>query len=242
MIAHRGGGGLAPENTLAAFRNAIEVGVDGVELDVRLTRDSQVVVIHDRRLDRTTTGTGPVGTYAVKELKRLDAGSWFDLKFKGEQVPTLEEVFDTLPDQFLVYVDLKVRGHGAWSLASKVAQTIRRHSRWETTMVSSFNPLSTGIVRRLEPRVLRGYTWSRKHPLPLRRRWFGPLVMAHWLTPDRDTFTREALKSFHRQGKPVLAWDLDAGTDMTQLKAMRLDAVVTDYPDVLIQQKVDKIT
>ena len=241
VIAHRGGAGLAPENTLTAFRNAIAVGADGVELDARLSRDGQVVVIHDRRLDRTTTGRGPVGTYTVKELKRLDAGSWFGLQFEREQVPTLEEVFEELPQQLLLYVDLKVRGHGAWPLAVKVAEIIRRHSRWESTMVASFNPLSTAILRGFEPRVFRGYTWSRKHPLPLRARWLGPLVTPHWFTPDRGTFTRESLVSFHDQGKPVLAWDLDAGTDMKKLKGMRLDAVVTDYPDVLIRQKFDEI-
>ena len=169
-------------------------------------------------------------------MKRLDAGSWFGPQFKGERIPTLEEAFEALPKQLLVHVDLKARSPRGLRLAVKVAQIIRRHSRWESTLVGSFNPIATRALRSVAPRVLRGYTWSRKHPLPLRARWFSPLVRPDWLTPDRGTFTVEPLQSFHRQGKLVLAWDLDAGSEMEQLKEMRLDAVVTDRPDVLVRQ------
>ena len=89
VVAHRGGAGLAPENTLAAFRMALEVGADAIELDVRLTRDGRVAVIHDRTVDRTTGGRGPVGSYTLAELKALDAGSWFGPQYLGERVPTL---------------------------------------------------------------------------------------------------------------------------------------------------------
>ena len=236
VIAHRGGGGLAAENTLTAFRNVVDIGADGVELDARLSRDGEVVIIHDRRLDRTTNGGGHVWAYTLKELKRLDAGSWFGPQFNGERIPTLEEVFDALPKQLLVHVDLKARGPKGLPLAVKVAQIIRRHSRWESTLVGSFNPIATMGLRSVAPQVLRGYTWSCKHPLPLCARWFSPLVRPHWLTPDRDTFTVESLEGFHRQGKLVLAWALDAGSDMEQLKEIRLDAVVTDRPDVLVRQ------
>ena len=241
MIAHRGGGGIAPENTLAAFRKALEMGVDAIELDVRLTRDGYVVVIHDRRVDRTTTGKGSVGTYTLGELKSLDAGSWFGPQFRGEQVPTLGEVFEALPVDLPIYVELKARGHRAWHLVVRIVDIIRRYGRWESTLVASFNPIAMAFLQAIEPRIIRGYIWSSQHPLPMRARWLGPLVKPHWFAPDRRTFTPKMLAWFHARGKAVAAWDLDTGTDMKRLKEMRLDAVVTDHPEVLVRQKYGTI-
>jgi glycerophosphoryl diester phosphodiesterase len=237
VIAHRGGAGLAPENTLPAFLRALEVGADAVELDVRLTRDGRVATIHDRRLDRTTTGKGVVGGFTLEELKRLDAGSWYGREYAGERIPTLEEVFEVLPRGFPVYVELKVRGTGAWALARRVLDITRRYERWNSTLVASFNPMPLICLRMAEGRLVRGYIWSRNHPLPLRARWFEPLVSPLWLAPDRGTFSPRLLARSHAQGRRVAAWETDLGTGMEGLKDMGLDAVVTDRPDLLVGQK-----
>ena len=234
VIAHRGGAALAPENTIAAFRRAIEVGADGVELDVRLTKDQRVVVLHDRRLERTTSGRGLIGTHTLEQLSQLDAGSWFSGEFNGERVPALDEVFESLPADLPVYVELKVRGTGAWRLASAVVGVIRRFQRWESTMVASFNPISVAFVRLKEPRIIRGYISSAYHPLPIRERWLSPLVNPDWYAPDRDTLTPRLLARFHSQGKQVAGWGMDVGMDPEKLRAFGLDAVVTDHPDKLI--------
>ena len=147
VVAHRGASAHAPENTLAAFHKAVEMGADALELDVRLTKDRRVVVMHDRRVDRTTTGWGPVGTLTMSQLKVLDAGSWFGAQYEEEKVPGLEEVFEVLPEGFLIYVELKARGPGAASLALRVARLIRRYQRWDSTMVASFNPIAVATLR-----------------------------------------------------------------------------------------------
>ena len=237
VVAHRGGSSAAPENTIAAFRKALEVGADAIEMDVRLTRDRRVVAMHDRRVDRTTTGNGPVGAFTLEQLKGMEAGSWFGQRYTGERVPTLEEVFDAVPQDFPLYIELKSRGPGALPLAARVVNVIRRYERWESTMVASFNPLAVVTLRMVEPRITRGYIWSRHHPLPMRARWFAPLAKPHWLAPDRDSLTEESLLRFHSQGKPVAAWDVDLGTDMGRLGEMGLDALVTDYPAELVSQK-----
>src|SRR5262245_679720 len=108
VIAHRGASGTCPENTLAAFRRAVEVGADMIELDVQLTRDDAVVVMHDWTLDRTTDGSGAVGERALDELRPLDAGRWFAPEFAGERVPTLAAVLDAVP--IPINVELKPRG------------------------------------------------------------------------------------------------------------------------------------
>ena len=218
IIAHRGDSNAAPENTLEGFRRALVAGADGV--------------------DRTTTGKGPIGTFTLAEVKQLDAGSWFAPAFKSARVPTLGEVFEELPPSFLVNVELKVRGTGLQSLVSRVVDVIRRHHRWKSTLVASFNPLALAILRAIEPKIARGYVWNRRHPLPLSARWAFPLVAPQWMDPDRDTFTPEVLRRSHARGLPVLAWDLDAGTDLKNAAEMELDAVVTDRLDMWLKQRV----
>ncbi len=237
VIAHRGGSGVAPENTLEAFRRAIDAGADAIELDVRLTRDGHLAVIHDRRVDRTTSGTGVIGRLTLAEIKELDAGSWFGAGFKSARVPTLDEVFEEIPRSFPVNVELKVRNHIVSPLVSAVVETALRHRRLESTTVASFNPLALRLLRRLEPRIRRGYLWSARHPLPLRARWLSPLADPHWMGPALHTFTPEFLRRFHSQGKPVLARDADVGTDLERLGNMGLDGVIADDPEVFVRQR-----
>ena len=107
VIAHRGASMYAPENTLAAFELAIEMGADAIELDTMLTADGIPIVIHDHSLDRTTDGIGSVSSKTVAELKLLDAGSAFDIRFAGERIPTLEEVFSAVGKKIMINVELK---------------------------------------------------------------------------------------------------------------------------------------
>ena len=108
VIAHRGASADAPENTMRAFEQAMLFGADGIELDVQLTRDGELVVIHDETLDRTTTGRGSVYSYTFAELRTLDAGSWFARSTKPERIPHLQEVFDLLAGtDILLNVELK---------------------------------------------------------------------------------------------------------------------------------------
>ena len=129
VIAHRGDVSSAPENTLSAFQRAWSIGADGVELDVRLTRDDQLVVFHDRKVDRTSNGQGRVRAHTLAEMRSLDVGSWFSSNFRGEQAPLLDEVFELLPHDYLINVELKVVLKGMKLIAHLVAEAIARHRR-----------------------------------------------------------------------------------------------------------------
>ena len=231
IIAHRGLTSAAPENTVAAFRAAVGAGADGVELDVRLSRDGEVVVLHDHGLERTTNGSGPAARRSLAELKRLDVQG-----LARERIPTLGEVFDALPASFLTIVELKVYGLGFWRLASRALRVIREAGRMETAMVASFSPFSLLAVRRIEPRALRGLIWSGDHPPPARGRWLSPLAAPHWLNPNETGFSEALLRRAHSRGQRVLAWDVSAGADLDDLAAMGLDAVVTDHAEALAAQ------
>jgi glycerophosphoryl diester phosphodiesterase len=239
VIAHRGDVTNAPENTLPAFMAALELGADGIGLDVRLTKDQKLVVFHDRCLDRTSNGRGPVNHRTLDEVRELDAGSWFGPGFNGEQPPTLDEVFESLPADFLINVEMKVIMKGMRLIAHKVADVVRRHARWDSTLVASFNPISLYELRKIDPKISRGYIWSRRHPFPIRSRCFSPLVQADWYGPANDSYNPALHRKFQARGSRMLAWDLDFDRDMEQMAAARLDAMVTDSLKEMLDRKRD---
>ena len=245
IIAHRGDVTNAPENTIPAFKKAIDLGADGIELDVRLTIDQRLVVFHDRCLDRTSNGSGPVNHHTQDAVRGLDAGSWFGPGFKGEQPPTLDEVFESLPADFLINVEMKVIMKGMRRIAHKVADVVRRHARWGSTLVASFNPIALWELRKIEPKIARGYIWSRYHPFPIRSRCFSPLVQADWYNPANDSYGPALHRKSQARGSRVLAWDLDFDRNMEDMAAARLEAVVTDSLQEMLDRKrelADRLT
>ena len=135
-IAHRGASSYAPENTFAAFDLAVVMEIEEIELDVQFTSDSHIIVIHDETLDRTADSIGPVSERTLEENQSLDAGSWFDEKFAGEQISTLGEVFDRYKNEFQFYVEIKSKE--AKGLASRVYDVIRKHGLAGQTTITSF--------------------------------------------------------------------------------------------------------
>jgi glycerophosphoryl diester phosphodiesterase len=129
VIAHRGDRTTAPQDTIAAFPKALEQGADGIELTVRLARDNELVVFHDRCLDRTSNGFGPVNHRTQQEVLAFDAGSWFSPESYCEHPPTLDEVFESLPADFLINVEMKVIMKGIRLIAHKTAEIVRRDAR-----------------------------------------------------------------------------------------------------------------
>ena len=237
VIAHRGDQSNAPENTIAAFTKALELGADGIELDVRLTRDNELVVFHDRCLERTSNGFGPVNHRTQQEVLAFDAGSWFSPEFYGEHPPTLDEVFESLPADFLINVEMKVIMKGMRLIAHKTAEIVRRHARWDSTLVASFNPISLWELRTIEPKINRGYIWSKNHPFPIRSRIFSPLVQADWYDPANDSYNTKLHRQFQAKGARVLAWDLDFDRDFEKMAAVRLEAIVTDSLQEMLDRK-----
>ena len=237
IIAHRGDVANAPENTLPAFRSAYEQGADGIELDVRLTRDQRLVVFHDRGLKRIGKRRGLVTNASFDEMRDLDVGDWFGPEFRGEPAPTLDEVFELLPSNYLINVEMKAVIDGMRTIAHRVADVIRRHQRWASTLVASFNPISLWELRKIEPRIMRGYIWSRRHPPPIRSRCFSPLVQAQWYDPAKDSYNPRLMRRMRARGVRTLAWDLDFDCDLALMAEARLDAAVTDNLGVLLRQR-----
>nr|WP_054637803.1 glycerophosphodiester phosphodiesterase family protein [Thalassobacillus sp. C254] len=129
IFAHRGASITHPENTMTAFQAAVDAGAEGIELDVQLTKDEEVVVIHDNTVNRTTDGFGAVHELTAKEISKLDAGSWRDASFRGEKVPLLKDVLEWLTDKdILINIELKKHKPGYETLAQKVTDVIKEHN------------------------------------------------------------------------------------------------------------------
>ncbi len=161
IIAHRGASAFAPENTLAAFRLAVELGADGIELDAKLSADGEVMVIHDQTVDRTTGGHGAVRELSLAQLKQLDGGHFKDVQYTGEPIPTLDEVFTEVGPRTLINVELTNYVSPLDALPDLVADLVIHHGLQDHVFFSSFHPLnlisySPSLTRR--PACYPGFT------------------------------------------------------------------------------------
>jgi glycerophosphoryl diester phosphodiesterase len=235
-IAHQGAGGIAPSNTLTAFRRAADLGAAGIELDVHLSADGAAVVIHDFTVDRTTDGRGRVADLPLAALKELDAGSWFDPAFADERIPTLEEVFEAVGWELLINVELKPPLRDTPALEATVVALVRRHKLTDRVLISSFDPRVLHRVRRLAPTLPLGFLYGSR-PISWLTRALARLIPGltteaihpHW------TLLRSAgaIRRAHARSRRVVAWTVDEPAHMRQLVTWGVDAIITNHPDRL---------
>lgn len=235
LFAHRGASAHAPENTLAAFELALRQGADAIELDAKLSKDKQVVVIHDQTVNRTTEGSGPVKFLTLAELRTLDAGSSFDIAFKGEIIPTLDEVFKAVGQLTFINIELTNYDSVMDELPEKVAGLVRRHKISRRVLFSSFNPLALIRIHKLIPEAPIGLLASPGLRGMLARSWLGNIIPHQLLHPNYKDVTRKLIERQHRQGRLLTAYTVNQPDDLQQLFLMGIDGVFTDDP-VLARQ------
>ncbi len=233
VFGHRGARAYAPMNTLPSFELALEQGADGVELDVRLTRDGEMIIMHDDRVDATTDGEGRVSDFTLAEIQSLDAGSWFGEAFKGARVPTLDEVFEAIGARTRINVEIKPEfGRSSGEVEHKVAEAIRRHGLARRVIVSSFNPVTLRRFRRAMPEVPIGYLYSRDVPFFVPQLMIGlPHEARH---PHFDMIDAKYMAWAKRQGYRVNTWTVNDPAKAVELRDLGVDCVITDAPDVIL--------
>jgi glycerophosphoryl diester phosphodiesterase len=234
VIAHRGASRGAPENTLAAFRLAAEMGADAVELDAWLSADGAVVVHHDLTLDRTTNGAGKVAERSLTELKAFDAGAKFGPRFAGERIPILDEVFEAVGRLVLINIELKNYESVFDRLAQAVVRIVRRHGLERRVLLSSFNPFALRTARRLAPEVPRALLeWHGQ------KAWMRAAVRrltAFEAYHPQDAMTdRMTIADQHARGRRVNVWTVNEVERMRELLLLGCDGLITDVPDVARQ-------
>ena len=232
VIAHRGASAYAPENTLAAFNLALEMGADGVELDVSLTQDGVPVVLHDDTVDRTTNGRGAVNQMTLAQVKELDASTKFE-KYRGEKIPTLEQVLRAVTPRGTVNIEIKGISVQTDGVEAATLAAIESAGALDRVMVSSFNPLALRRMYKLEPRIPRGLLYSPRLPIFLRRAWLRPLAHPTAMHPHFSMITREFMTWARGKGYKVNPWTVDEPEEMKRLLELDVDAIMTNKPDVL---------
>ena len=247
-LAHRGASTLAPENTMEAFRTAVEAGAGGLELDVHLTRDGHVVVIHDATVDRTTSGAGAVSEMTVDELRRLDAGHTFSpdggptrpYQGRGVRVPTLEEVLEGFPD-VAVNIDLK---DGSPGIEAAVLGVLRETNAWERVLVVSTRRATVRRFRKI----------SGGHVSTGASRWeigvfflFSRLRLERLVSPAYDALqvplrhrgiplvTPRFVRAAQARGVRVDVWTINQADEMRRLLDLGVDVIMTDRPEMLAE-------
>jgi len=234
-IAHRGASKLAPQNTMAAFEKALEIGADGIEFDVRLSADGVPVVIHDATLDATTDGSGRVDAMRLAQLKQLDAGSSFDPAFAGERIPTLAEVLETLGGKLFLNIELKGLEPFDRGLERAVVALVEQYAMEEHVLLSSFNPLAVRRVQRFAPRIPTGLIYQRRAPLARR---LAHVIMPRFpeaLHPHHAVVDEQHIRRARAHNARMNVWTVDDPTEMRRLIALGVDGIITNVPDVLRQ-------
>jgi glycerophosphoryl diester phosphodiesterase len=209
---------------------AVQHGADGVELDVQMTADGHVVVCHDRTLDRTTTGTGPVSAHTLKEILRLDAGSYFVPDFAGERVPTLREVFQNIADHMLINIELKTIIRSSIALSEAVVSLVRELKNVRRVFVSSFSPMALRHVRSIAPEIPVGLILAPTEPKWLRI-LFSRMVSYDTLYPHRNLVDEEMIQRQHTEGNRVVVWTLNEPAQIEKFVGFGVDGLVTDTPE-----------
>jgi glycerophosphoryl diester phosphodiesterase len=230
VVAHRGASGHAPENTLAAFRRAVELGANFIETDLHLSRDARFVAIHDATLERTTNGRGPVRALTLAELRELDAGSWFGPQFAGERIPTLEEILEFARQADAVFY-LEIKAGAAWGFAHALVGALRDAGESARAVVLSFDPGTLAAVRRLEPASMTGFLFDEPYPDAVAR---ALRVGARQLAPRGDLVTPELVAEARRANLQVVTWTINEPVHMRALIAAGVNGIMSDYPDRLV--------
>lgn len=229
VIAHRGASTKAPENTMAAFDRALRGGAEGLECDIRLTRDGIPVIIHDRSLERTTGTREEVANLTLAEITRLDAGSWFDPGFSRERIPTLDQFLDLYgPLNLLLNLELKSEEASPGALAAEVLQRVSARSLEKSVILSSFDPEALEVCRRLNPAVRRGliYLEETGEPWALARSLdcysVHPLFIYLGTAETRDIFNKFGLALF--------PWTVNGPAQALFLAEAGVEGIITDLP------------
>lgn len=235
IFAHRGASAYAPENTLAAFELALRQGADGIELDAKLTADGQVVVIHDQTVNRTTEGSGRVKDLTLAELRKLDAGSHFDVAFKGEPIPTLDEVLKAVGQMTILNIELTNYASITDALPEKVAVLVKRHKLTRRVIFSSFNPIALIRIRKMLPDVPIGLLAMPGKRGALARSLVGRFLAYQSLHLNHADVTPALVKNSHQRGCYLYVYTVNQAADMRRLLNMDVDGIFTDDP-VLARQ------
>lgn len=229
-FAHRGFSGKYPENTMLAFEKAIAEGVDGIELDIQLTKDGEVVIIHDEKIDRTTDGEGYVVDYTYEELSKFDASYIYRGKMGFNKIPTLREYFELVKDlDIITNIELKTGINEYLGIEEKVWDLIQEFKLQDKIIISSFNHFSVMRMKKIAPNMKYGF---------LSEDWIidaGKYTHSHGIQcyhPRFNNLIPEVIEELKSYGLEINTWTVNLESDMRYLISHKIDVIIGNYPDL----------
>lgn len=230
ILAHRGARREAPENTLAGFSKAKEMGADGVELDILLSKDRQMVVTHNENLEEFTARRDCVRNMTLKELRQLDFGSHFSTDFRGEKIPTLAEVFELLRGNMLINVEIKgthIFNDGREEILTKLISDMKME---EQVWVSSFNIFALRRMMKIAPQIKRGYLfYERQDPFSKRGGWDFFVKPQSW-NISRALVQNKTIEEVHQKNRECWIWTVNNEKEVENFSQAGADVIITDEP------------
>jgi len=232
IVAHRGYKKKYPENTLAAFQAAMDAGVPMIELDVTLSRDRKIIVIHDATLERTTNGHGPVHDYTLEELKQLDAGSWFHSDFADQRLPELGEVLELVDGRVITNIEIKSHAyephHPPDAIEKQVTELVKKKSQQDSILISSFdsNILEQISLMEAPPQI----ALISKNPLERNTVEMCKHFNTFSWHPAQQIVTPRQVRKLHIAGIRVFPYKVDTPEDCARMIGLKVDGVITDDP------------
>ena len=223
VLAHRGASGLRPENTLAAFRDALEDGADGLELDVRATADGELVVLHDRTVNRTTNGAGSVSKKTVDEVEKLDAGSWFQPGFRNEHIPLLSQVLDLAVNGTILDLEIKEKPQNT-AFLERFADLVRQRGCTGRVVVTAMNPKVLKRLRSLAPDLRVGPVVTAPYGKDLFENGYAVLSCSE------EVLDEPCLQRAHERGVAVWVWTVNDLSRAARFAELGVDGIITNYP------------
>ncbi|PKM93852.1 MAG: glycerophosphodiester phosphodiesterase [Firmicutes bacterium HGW-Firmicutes-1] len=232
IIGHKGTAVYAPENTISAINKAIEMGLNHVEIDVQLSKDEEVVVIHDYTLDRTTNGKGAVRNTTLADMKCLSAGGWFGEAYEDEKIPTLDEVLCVLPEDVTLNVEIKNIARERGNIEERVLELIEKHKIQDQVIISSFDHVSLKKVRTMNETIR-----------------IGVLIYAYWLDPWSqlevsrlkpysihpaiEYLDKEFVIEAKKRGYAIFPYTVNSREEYSYCIELGVDGVFSDYPNLV---------
>ncbi|MGD8538960.1 MAG: glycerophosphodiester phosphodiesterase family protein [Candidatus Aminicenantes bacterium] len=226
VMAHRGASAAAPENTLVAYEKAIMMGADYAELDVRQTKDGAIVLMHDKTVHRTTGVKGFVWDFTLEELKQLEAGSWFGEEFKGEPIPTLEEVIRLAKGRMKLNIEVKISENEP-GIAKKVVDIVRAEDFSKDCVITSFDMDTVKRFKEIAPDLRTGLIFDKELP--------PDVFEGNWeiLSSNSELVDADFMRLARKSGKETYVWTVNEREEMLRLIGLGVDGIITDKPDLL---------
>lgn len=239
VISHRGANKVTPQNTIEAFKKAIQFRADGFETDVHLTSDGVPVICHNYTIDKTSDGKGAIASNTLDHLKRFDFGSYFHHSYKGVEIPTLEE-FLTLSKKAnlkVLNIEIKSPRNKDYIIVDKILDAVKAHGLFDKLLISSFDPDLLVYIKDKDENCKTGFLYSPDKPITYKRVLgneigFAKSIDADALHPHQMFVTQKLIDEAHENGIMVNPWTVNKEKDIIKLVKMGVDGVITDVPNI----------